>query len=330
MPPIVLTNDDVIRMITPTEAVAVMEDAFRARARGSTVGEPRWHLPFGKNTMTFTVGGVHDSVGFRTYLRGNLQRDDQLVAVWHRRSGRLRGIILGELLGDMRTGAIGAAAVKHLARANSTSLAMIGTGRQAYTQLRAILTTPLPIDEVRVFSRDAENRKAFSDDFKEILPNLDIFPVESAEMAIRNADIVIGATNSETPVIRGEWLKAGAHVTTVGPKFAKERETDEVVVERADLIVTDSPEQARAFPNGFVANNTSKLVHDLADVVSGRTKRPSDDTITFFVSTGLAGTEVALASHLLDKIEKDTRTDPDEDMDIVTPHTGGPPVVFGW
>jgi ornithine cyclodeaminase len=242
---------------------------------------------------------VEGSTGFRAYLRGKFQHDDQLVAVWDTQSGRLRGLIVGEALGVMRTGAIGGAAVKHLARWESTSLALIGSGRQAMAQLHAILAVRPALREVRVYSRTPQHREAFCDNALGHYPRLKITPVNTAEEAVIDADIVVGATTSREPVIRGEWLKLGAHVTTLGPKGTTEREVDEEVVRRADFLVTDSPDQAAAMGTGLITEGTDKAVYDLAAVVSGHAGRPSDEAITLFISTGLAGTEVALGAHLI-------------------------------
>src|SRR5688572_3874695 len=114
--PIILTDEDVNKYLTPTEAVAIMENVFRARGSDRYAGTPRWEMPFGEGRLVFTVGAVPEGAGFRAYVRGNVTYDDQLVAVWDRSSGRLRGLIVGEVLGVLRTGAIGGVGVKYLAR----------------------------------------------------------------------------------------------------------------------------------------------------------------------------------------------------------------------
>ncbi len=299
--PPVLTDEHVHKYLTPTESIAVMEQVFLARANGRYAGTPRWDLPFENGAMRFTVGGANGMVGFRVYLRGRLTYDDQLNAVWEQDTGRLKGLVIGEALGVLRTGAIGGVAVKHLAPPNAEVLALIGTGRQAYSQLRAI-TSLFPLKEIRVFSRAPAHREAFCADVHELMPHLKIFPVENAESAVRGADIVVGATTSREPVIRGAWIKEGAHITTLGPKGTTAREIDEEVVRRAGFIVTDSPEQERSSETGSVLDGTTLPLHDLADVISGKIHRPAGK-ISLFLSVGLAGTEVALASRLIDKIQ---------------------------
>ncbi|MBZ0309908.1 MAG: ornithine cyclodeaminase family protein [Anaerolineae bacterium] len=299
--PLILTDEQVNKYLTPTESIAVMEQVFLARANGRYAGTPRWDLPFENGTMRFTVGGANGVVGFRVYLRGRqMTHDDQLNAVWDQHTGQLKVMVVGEALGVLRTGAIGGVAVKHLAPPNAEVLAIIGTGRQAYSQLRAI-SSLFPLKEIRVFSRTPAHRESFCADVGELMPHLKIFPVENAELAVRGADIVVGATTSREPVIRGAWLKEGAHVTTLGPKGTTVREIDEEVVRRAGFIVTDSPEQERSSETGSVLDGTNFPLHDLAEVVSGKIQRPAGK-ISLFLSVGLAGTEVALASRLMDKL----------------------------
>lgn len=305
--PLLLTDADVLRLLSPTESVAVIEEVFKRRAQGDYAGSPRWSGKFGASQMTFTVGGNADLAGFRVYFHGGFEADDQLTAVWDAQSGALIGVVVGAVLGALRTGSIGGVAVKHLARFEATSLALIGTGQQAFTQLQAVLASRLALQEVRVYSRQPQNRAAFIEDVQAISPRrVRFINCPDAESAVRGADVVIGATNSIEPVIKGEWLKAGAHVSTVGPKGQTRREVDQVVVERAGLVVSDSPEQARAYPTGLIIDGTSHNLYDLSAVVTGQVGRPSDDAITLFISSGLAGTEVALAAHLLQKAKRES------------------------
>lgn len=299
--PHIFTDADVQRLVSPADAVHVMENVFRARAASLTVSTPRWELPYPNGRLTFTVGAVPEGVGFRVYVRGNYPHDDQLVAVWHRDTGALLGVVIGPALGVLRTGAIGAVAVRHMAAPTANTLALIGTGRQALSQLRCIAVVR-PLQQVWVYSRSAENRAAFVQEAAAYLPDLSITPVASAETAIRQAEVVVSATTSKTPTIRGAWLRAGAHVSTLGTKGRSAVEVDEQVLQRAAWVVSDTPEQTRNYPDGCIIDGTNRTLHDLGDVL-GQVTRPTDDGITLFMSSGLAGTEVALAAYLCARAE---------------------------
>lgn len=301
-PPPLLTDDHVKALLSPTEAVALMESFILARAQGLSYGPPRLTAPLGPGkNLVFTAGGDGTVMGFRAYLTGAFPQNEQLVAVWDAASGALRGLIMGELLGAWRTGALGGVAVKYLARHEAVSVAVIGSGRQAYTQLTCILSARLAIQEVRIYSRTPEHADQFCADMLQLRPRLNIYTCPSAEAAVRGADVIVTATTSREPVLLGEWLKPGAHLNIIGPKGRAACEVNMAALTRAEFIATDSPEQMAAYPGGSVLEGGDLMAYDLAAVLTGQAGRPSETAITVFLSMGLAGTEVALGARLLQK-----------------------------
>jgi ornithine cyclodeaminase len=153
---------------------------------------------------------------------------------------------------------------------------------------------------VWVYSRDESNRRAFAAEMSSQL-GIAIEPVASARLAVRDADIVICATTSPTPVIEASWLKSSAHINTLGPITSDAHELGMDIAAGADVIATDSPEQARAYKQPFYlldALNAGRIV-DLASIVSGAVPvRLTSHRTTLFCSVGLAGTEVLVASKL--------------------------------
>jgi len=299
--PLLLNNDDLRQHVSPAEAVEVMESVFRARADGQTAGAARWELPFPEGRMTFTPGAVPGGVGFRVYLRGSFDHDDQVVVVWDRDSGALKGIVVGGAVGALRTGAIGGVAIKHMTPPSATTLALIGAGRQAWTQLEAIMAVRA-LDEVRVYSRQPGHREDFCARAIAAWPDLNIAPVDSVEAAVDNASLIVSATTTREPILHGAWLMPGAHVSTLGTKGRNFREVDDDLVARASWIVTDSPEQTRNYAEGTILDGTGKTLLELADVVAGKSAHPAGDGLSLFISSGLAGTEVALAARLFANI----------------------------
>jgi alanine dehydrogenase len=251
------------------------------------------HADIGELTLAFTVGGYPSGmVGFRVY--GTWPGDsDQAVLAWDHR-GRLRGVVVGWELGARRTGALGGAAAAALARPDVATVGVVGSGRQAWSQLWA-LTAVLAPSEVRVYSPTGEHRAQFAERSRSEL-GLAARAASSAEGAVAEADLVILATLSRTPVIDAGWIKDGAHVTTVGPKTVTAHETPPQLAERAALVASDSPEQALAYGQPFFTERP--LVH-LGAVLDGAAPGRKDaDEITLYCSTGLAGSEVVIASAL--------------------------------
>ena len=305
MPPKILSDVDVARLARMPDMIVGIEAALTAKANGTLTAPPRVKVPVGgRGDLVFTVGGISDLVaGFRAYHNIPRKSPDgaQLTAVWDQKSGTLKGIVTGDLLGEIRTGAIGGVAVKLLARADADSIAIIGSGAQARTQLAAAVAVR-GLKSVRVFSRSSENRERFAVEMGRKL-NLEIQSCASAEAAVRDAAIVIGATDSVQPVIEAAWIAPGAHVTTVGPKSLGQHELDQAIANRAALIATDSPAQIAAYEPPFFLRDTPHMerIIDLADIAAGkRAGRQSDEDITLFCSAGLAGTEVLLADRLLE------------------------------
>lgn len=305
MKPRLLTDDDLAAGVDMISVIAAIETALQAKAAGTFVAPPRLQVPFdGRGKLVFTVGGTMagDRVaGFRAYQTfADARPDQQIVAVWDQATGQLIGVVIGELLGALRTGAIGGVAIRLLADASADTVALIGTGLRARTLLLAAAAVR-SLREVRVFSRTPGRRDGFAAAMTRTL-GIPVRACARAEDAVRDAPIVICATDSAEPVIRADWLVPGAHVSTLGPKFRDRHEIGLDIAERATLIATDSPAQMTAYAEPHLLDGTPHLarVADLADIAAGlRPGRQAAADLTLFCSVGLAGTEVLVAERLL-------------------------------
>ncbi len=239
----------------------------------------------------------YDTFGWETV--GDREAD-QVVVVHEWSTGLLRGCVVGWELSPRRVGAIGAVAVDLLAPPQSTSLGVVGTGRQAWTQVWAIAAVR-PLAEVLVHSRDAGRREAFA-----ARVSAELGPacraVDSARAAVEGRDLVVLATSSATPVVEEGWLAPGTWVSTLGPKQAGRAEFAAELADWADVIVTDSVAQVQAYDPPFVLAGTPAADRMLAlgDLVSGRSALPEPGRSVLFCSVGLAGTEAYLAARLLE------------------------------
>jgi ornithine cyclodeaminase len=297
--PKILEDTDLYNVEAARIAVAAVRDAVSAHGDGLLVAPPRHTVPFGRGALVFTVGGSDSIVGFRAYETFPTSAQDQVVAVWDTRTGNLEGIAVGEMVGALRTGALGALAVDLLARPKTRRCAVLGSGRQARTQLLCT-STVRTFDEVTVFSPTAANREQFAEELGE-LTGLPVVAADDAETAVEGADVVICATAAHSPVFEARWLSAGVHVNTVGPKYRNAHELPLEMAALADVIATDSPQQvaAQGADHFLAAHLTETPVVDLADVLSGTAGRASASQSTLFLSAGLAGTETMVAHALL-------------------------------
>jgi alanine dehydrogenase len=205
-------------------------------------------------------------------------------------------------LGRIRTGAASGVAAKFMARQDAAQVGLIGTGRQARTQLEAVAAVR-KLARVKVFSRSEEHRREFSRELSEKL-GMEVEPAESAEEAARFGDIVITATSASQPVVQGEWLRPGTHLNAIGANMANRREVDERTLARAATIAVDSLEQAKKEAGDLIQGLGARQggwdsVVELHEIVSGaRVGRKSADEITLFKSCGIALWDVAAAGYI--------------------------------
>lgn len=302
---IILSDSDLERIPAMALAIEAIEAAILARAAGDLVSPPRHKVSFAeKGDLIFTIGGTMEQAsiaGFRVYDTFRGPRHEQIVAVWSTETAELQGILIGTRLGEIRTGAIGGIAVRHMSPPDATTVGIIGSGQQARAQLEAAALVR-QLSYVRIHSRSERNRYQFALEMEERL-GIPVEAVDSPRHAVRDADIVICATSSLTPVLKAEWLKSGAHINTVGPKMVDEHELDLDVAAAAHLIATDSPEQVKAYRMPFFLEGTpsAERMVDLAAIVSGKlVARERPDQTTLFCSVGLAGTEVLVGARILD------------------------------
>ncbi|MEV4622879.1 ornithine cyclodeaminase family protein [Asanoa sp. NPDC049573] len=290
--PLLLTDPDVAARLDASTAVAAMRDALVAAHEGRLIAPPRASAVLEGGRLVMTAGHLADEwYGFRSYDTFGHADGEQLVVLHDAGDGRIRAIAVGEEIGSRRTGALGGAAVDLLARPDAGTVGVIGSGRQAWTQLWAAAAVR-PLRAVSVFSRSAARRAAFAARVRAEL-GVPATPAESAAEAVRGRDVVVVATTSERPVLAATDLSPGTHVNLVGFKQRGRAEYGLDLLARAAVLATDSPAQAGAYdPPLLLAGDAPR---DLGAIAAGALPgRTTADEISVFVSVGLAGTEVFL------------------------------------
>lgn len=301
--PLLLGDGMLGRVLPMGGAVAVMERALAASAAGTLASPPRLSAPLAGGELVFTAGAsAPDGVaGFRAYLAPEPHAADQVTVAWDAAGGRVLAVYVGRELGEWRTGALGGAAIGRMAAPGAASLAVIGTGRQAWTQALAALAVR-PLVRVRVYSRRPDARRAFAARLA-AATGAAVRAAASAEEAVADADVVVTATDSGQPVLRAEWIRPGTHLNHVGPKRAGHCELPLALYGRAGRVATDAPAQLRALgaASALSGHPVHARVAALAALPAGAPDRRADE-ITVYHSLGLAGTEVLLAHHLADRL----------------------------
>ena len=297
---LVLSESDVQELLPMERALECVEASFVAQSKGRGINRPRERIFLPHSSLHYMAAALPDEklFGMKIYT---IARPAWrfIVLLFAADAGELLAVIEADHLGRIRTGAASGVATKYLARADASRAGLIGTGRQARTQLEAIGRVR-KISAARVFSRDAERCRDFCREMSERL-GMEITPAESAEAATRFGDIVITATNSSEPVVRGEWLRAGTHLNVIGANMPNRREVDDSVLARAGVIAVDSLEQAKEeagdLIQGFRGLARDWLgVVEFHEIVTGtKPGRPSEDAVTLFKSCGIALWDVAVA-----------------------------------
>ncbi len=317
---LVVREDDVQSLLTMPATINVLEGMFRRQGAGDVRNQPRVRvvLPAGRgvqHTLSAFVPGLPGDaasdgpgfVGLKTYtVAGGKARF--VVLLSSAEDGRLLAIIEADLLGQFRTGAASGVATRHMAREDARVVALIGAGGQARTQALAMVAAR-PVQTLLVFARDQQRREAFCREIAQAT-GVEARPSASAEEAVRAADIVVTATSAKDPVLRGEWLRPGAHVNAMGSNWGHRREVDTETVTRSALIAVDDEQQAKTEAGDLLipehegqfsmveAASEGRLV-ELGQIVAGVVAgRPSAEAITLFKSLGIGAEDVATAAYI--------------------------------
>ncbi len=296
--PLYLTEADVAGLITPGEAVPVLEECFRRMATSRVDNVPRRRIPLddGGFAVMYAVDRELGYAGVKAYTVAAGQAVFA-VTLFDAATGELAAVLEADTAGQRRTGAASGVAAKYLARPGATSLGVIGCGWQAESQVEAIRAAVPTIEHVVAYCRTPERLHAFC-------AKVGGEPAESHADAAAQ-DVVVTITTSRDPVLRGEWLREGALVCAAGANDPRKRELDNAVLQRAAFVCCDSKENAKLESGDLIEPVQSGVldwleVHELHEVVAGGVAgRQTENDIAVFKSNGLAVWDVAIAAELL-------------------------------
>src|SRR5262245_43186499 len=236
---LILSNDDVEKLLTMRDCIEVMEEAYVELADGRGISRTRsdCFAPTARADALYSlksmdgvapklgVGAVRINSGISTWpQRGNNMRREKVPAAPNNRyvglvllfsveNGEPLAILPDGVMQRMRVGAANGLGIKHLARANAKSVGILGSGWQAGAQLMAACAVR-EIETIRCFSPNAQNRESFAAEMGALL-GVEVVPVGQPEEAIAGADIVMCATNSIDHIFFARWLEPGMHVSSI-------------------------------------------------------------------------------------------------------------------
>lgn len=299
--PLFLNDAEVASLVDMQAIITALENAFGKEARGEAFNLPRHRLRKHDARLNLMLAG--DSVAGRYAIRAYGSLGVSISHVYLYGGEGLLAVLEARTLSALRTGAASAVAAKRLAKPDARIVGIIGTGRQAESQLAALLAVR-PITEVRVFARDRTRLEDFCARMSSQLA-VSVRAASSAQAAAENADIVVTATSATEPVLFANWLKPGACVVAMGANAASRREVEPAIVTGAEIIATDDPLQAKTEAAEFIdlggAFDWSKLI-PLNSLVANPPVLKGG--FTLFKSLGAGIEDLASASLVYDRALK--------------------------
>ncbi len=302
-----LNEGNVKELLDMKAALGVVEDAFREH------GMRRVQMP-AKSYLYFPTGDLRTmpaylkSAGIAGVKIVNVHPGNPakglptviaVVVLNSIETGAPLAVISGTYLTDVRTGAAGGVAADRLARRDATVVGMVGAGRQAETQLRAI-SLVREIETVKVIDRSA----AACIRFREAMADLgcDIVIAESARGAC-DCDILVTTTPVRAPIVADGWVREGTHINAIGADAKGKQELDPMILKRSKIVIDDHAQATHSGEINVPLTEGLITVDDicctLGEIITGmKPGRGNDGEITVFDSTGLAIQDVSTANHV--------------------------------
>ena len=313
---LILNETEVEELLPMSECISAMEEALIALARGEAHQPLRtiFRPPDVKGVLammpTFREGpsplfGLKAICVFPGNAAIGKDAHQGGVMLFDGRDGELLALVNASAITAIRTAAVSALATRLLARETAIELAIIGAGVQARAHLGAMACVR-KIKCVRIAAGRFESAQNFAN---EMQPQF-LFPIEPLETvaaAVRGADVIVTATTSREPVIRREWISAGAHINAIGTFSPKAREIDtetmvaaSLFVDRRESVFNEAGDYLIAAAEGAIGPEHIRA--ELGDVLTGgHPGRTSPDEITLFKSLGLGIEDLAAAEYVYRK-----------------------------
>jgi ornithine cyclodeaminase/alanine dehydrogenase-like protein (mu-crystallin family) len=305
---LVLSHDDVRRLLPMDECIELMEAALSDLARGRAWQPLRFVIRPPEEKTLMGLMPAHRSEPRRAYglkaicifpenpARG-LDAHQGGVLLCDGETGQLRALLDASAVTAVRTAAVSAVATRALAREDARELAILGAGVQARSHLEA-LPHVRTFEKVRIWSRTPEHAQAVAAETK-----LPVEVAESAETAVTGADVVVTTTSSREPVVERSWLAPGAHVNAVGSSIPTARELDTETMAEAALFCDARESLVNEAGDYLMAGLGEESIRaELGEVLTGSAGGRRDaQELTVFKSLGLGVEDLAAAEHVYER-----------------------------
>lgn len=319
---LLLTDNEVKRIIRMEEAITVVGEAFKYYSNNKAVVPNRIQIKMSdeKSIVLYMPGcsesmdslGVKIATVFPNNVDLGLKTTNAVVILNNLVTGEPIALMGASHLTALRTGAASGVATKYLSKENSSKVAIIGAGGQAETQLEAMCCVR-NIDEVRVYDINLERAKKYIETMKKLLNRDDIYYIlaNSSEEAVTEADIICTATTSKEPLFKMKNLKKGVHINAVGGFTPSMQEIDEEIVAKADKICVDSLESVLEEAGDLIIPIRKGLISkqdiycEIGKIIDGnKIGRENNEEITIFKTVGISIQDIAVGMFIYQKAIK--------------------------
>ena len=306
----ILSASDVRAALPMSKAIEAMRHAYGQLSAGKAIAPPRQHITSDKGVTLIMPAYLPENSEFGIKVvsvydenpNNNLARITATVLVLDPETGLPKAFMDGTSITAIRTGAGGGVAADLLARQNAKTVGLFGAGVQARAQLQAVMTVR-DIERVNLISRTQSSAGQIASEISDWQGAPIVKIASTPKEVVENADIVICATTSATPLFDGNDLNEGTHITAVGTFVPEKREVDTTTIRRANRIVVDSREACLEEAGDLIIPNAA-VDAEIGEIVNGdKIGRQSDDEITFFKSVGVAVQDAVAAAAVLKEAE---------------------------
>ena len=287
---VIISEDQVASALDMRGAIEAVERGLAAQAHGEAVNMLKTHTAWNGSTL-HAIGAVFPKVGLAgTKTWAHTPRGaSPLLILFDAESGGVRAIIDAFNLGKLRTAAASGVATRRLAREDADDLAIIGTGKQAFTQVEAVCAVRR-IRRIRVFSPNEQHRTEFAAVLKKYF-DAEVIASPNVHDAVRSASIITTITRAREPFLQSAMIERGTHINAVGAILPGRAELAADVVGRCTQIVSDSPPQAQKLSQELIGAFGSdpekwKAVFFLGELVTSAGARRNADDLTLLKSLG--------------------------------------------
>jgi ornithine cyclodeaminase len=301
--PLWISEAEVVELLDLGEAISALEAGLRLEAAGKAQNMVKTHALWGGGHTLHAIGALFPDSGFvgtKTWAHTEGGATPLLI-LFDSNDGSLKAIIEAFALGQMRTGGISGVATRWLAAPDADDMALIGTGKQAMTQLAAVAAVRR-LKRLRVFSPTPEKRDAFVARVRQEL-DLRAEAAASVEAAVKDASIVTLVTRARSPFLSSAMVTRGAHINAVGAIAPERIEFSPELLERCRVVVGDSIPQIKTLSREFIAfygesETAWQAVQPLSVVVAAERRRPPDADLTLFKAMGMGISDLSLGTEI--------------------------------